>query len=30
MAAPIKVTDSTFAEMVVDSDQLVLVDFGAE
>jgi len=30
MAAPIKVTDGTFAEMVVDSDQLVLVDFWAE
>ncbi len=30
MAAPIKVTDGTFEEMVVDSDQLVLVDFWAE
>ncbi len=30
MAAPVKVTDGTFEEMVVDSDQLVLVDFWAE
>ncbi len=30
MATLVKVTDDTFAEMVVDSDQLVLVDFGAE
>ena len=30
MAAPVKVTDSTFEEMVVESDKLVLVDFWAE
>ena len=30
MAAPVKVTDGTFEEMVVESDKLVLVDFGAE
>lgn len=30
MAAPVKVTDSTFEEMVVDSDKPVLVDFWAE
>lgn len=30
MAAPVKVTDSTFEEMVVGSDKLVLVDFWAE
>ena len=30
MAAPVKVTDSTFEQMVVKSDKLVLVDFWAE
>ena len=30
MAAPVKVTDSTFEQMVVESDKLVLVDFWAE
>ena len=30
MAAPVKVTDSTFEQMVVGSDKLVLVDFWAE
>ena len=30
MAAPVEVTDSTFEEMVVDSDTPVLVDFWAE
>ncbi len=30
MAAPVKVTDGTFEEMVVESDKLVLVDFWAE
>jgi len=30
MSAPVKVTDSTFEEMVVNSDKPVLVDFWAE
>ncbi len=30
MAAPVKVTDNSFGEIVVESDKLVLVDFGAE
>lgn len=30
MAAPVKVTDETFEQMVVDSDTPVLVDFWAE
>jgi len=30
MAAPVKVTDSTFEQLVVESDKLVLVDFWAE
>lgn len=30
MAAPVKVTDTTFEELVVGSEKLVLVDFWAE
>ena len=30
MAAPVKVTDTTFEQLVVESDKLVLVDFWAE
>lgn len=30
MAAPVKVTDSTFEQMVIETDKLVLVDFWAE